>query len=325
MSSDPPSAPAAASGLAPGHTHCANCGAELMGPYCHRCGQSTRHTLKHVPALAADAVDSVFNIDGRIVRTLPALYLRPGFLALEYFAGRRTRYIPPFRLMFFMSVLAFLLIHLSILLEPPVADASTLPPAAATASKPAEPRTPERTASSVHINSSVLPAFVTARINAGMHRAGTNFHELFNGSRASRSQAWRRVLGNSLSVTPPALFVLMPLMALLLQLMYVFKRRLYIEHLIVALYSHAFIFMTLLLAVALALITAALPGWGGAVNGWLQAALWTWLVVYLLLMQKRVYRQGWFLTLLKYFTTGFFYSILLICTLIVAAIIGLAR
>ena len=39
------------------------------------------------------------------------------------------------------------------------------------------------------------------------------------------------------------MFVLIPLFALLLKLFYVFRRRLYMEHLIVALHSHAFLFL----------------------------------------------------------------------------------
>jgi hypothetical protein len=43
----------------------------------------------------------------------------------------------------------------------------------------------------------------------------------------------------------------------------------------------------------------------------LYVAAWIWLPVYPLLMQKRVYRQGWFMTSLKYACIGFCYSMLI--------------
>ncbi len=43
---------------------------------------------------------------------------------------------------------------------------------------------------------------------------------------------------------------------------------------------------------------------------WLEAAIWVWAPLYLLLMQKRIYGQGWPMTLLKYFVLGVCYLIL---------------
>jgi hypothetical protein len=107
-----------------------------------------------------------------------------------------------------------------------------------------------------------------------------------------------------LSVLPSTLFVLLPLFAVLLKLAYLFKRRLYMEHLIVALHSHSFLSMALLLAI----LTEAVKGWTGvAALGWIETAVLAWMPLYLLLMQKRVYRQGWPLTLIKFALIGTLY------------------
>ena len=45
--------------------------------------------------------------------------------------------------------------------------------------------------------------------------------------------------------------------------------------------------------------------------GWLEIALICWMPVYLLLMQKRVYRQGWIMTLFKYCVLGSCYLVLI--------------
>lgn len=113
---------------------------------------------------------------------------------------------------------------------------------------------------------------------------------------------------------PSALFIMLPFFALLLSLMYLFKRRLYMEHLIVALHSHAFLSLALLLAV----ILIDLRAWLSQPDTLLSlpfdltlTALATWVPVYLLLMQKRVYQQGWFATSTKFLILGVGYLTLL--------------
>ncbi|MGH8121193.1 MAG: DUF3667 domain-containing protein, partial [Rudaea sp.] len=118
----------------------------------------------------------------------------------------------------------------------------------------------------------------------------------------------------AVSVLPQVLFVLMPLFALLLKIFYIFKRRLYMEHLIVALHSHSFIFLSLFLltfaGMAKAWAATAAP-WLTDALAWIIFALGWWLPIYLFLMQKKVYKQGWTLTALKYATIGIAYSIMI--------------
>jgi len=94
--------------------HCANCEAVLQGEFCHECGQSIHSVLKPVSHMLEDAGDIFFHMDERIIHTVPPLYTKPGFLTLEYFSGRRVRYIAPFRLMFVFCLLCFFFIHLAI-------------------------------------------------------------------------------------------------------------------------------------------------------------------------------------------------------------------
>ena len=128
------------------------------------------------------------------------------------------------------------------------------------------------------------------------------------------------------NVLPQTLIVLMPIFALMLKLAYFFKRRLYMEHLIVALHSHAFIALALTLVMGF----SWLQEWLGATSGFLENLFgWAigltsaWIPVYLLLMQKRVYGQGWLMTLLKFAALGFLYSILLGFGLLAALLVGL--
>lgn len=151
-----------------------------------------------------------------------------------------------------------------------------------------------------------LPRFANNWLNAQAGRVKGNFKRLKEDPNALKDAM--------LSAVPSTLFILLPLFAAMLKILYVFKRRLYMEHLIVALHSHAFLCLALLLM----FVTIALQNWlapdSGALHslfGWIEALLWIWMPLYLLIMQKRIYAQGWPMTLIKYCVLGFCYFLLL--------------
>jgi hypothetical protein len=99
---------------------CPNCHAPLHGKFCAKCGQNQQGMDRFFLSLVAEAFDNIFSLDSRTARTLLALLFRPGFLTIEYFAGRRARYIQPLRLYFIASLLFFLFLSLqNMLSEPP--------------------------------------------------------------------------------------------------------------------------------------------------------------------------------------------------------------
>ena len=435
-------------------TLCANCGAELLGPHCYSCGQPVKGMVRHLGSILHDVLDTVFNIDSRIFRTILPLFFKPGYLSNEYFAGRRVRYVTPFRLYFFLSVAAFLLIQIGLdasldmardmvrlsgamteianapnasevvrlrdaelaklaqqrsekgvdadkikqldseerqvrkqadkrlaKLEagandaapagaPPGGDAAknaTAKPdaAAPAAAPPAAPELPPQAVEAIkksgqnpeEVRAAVrdaiaaghtkhdddsenikfeidgtpwdpkthpikvgwLPEFVNVKLNAAMGRMKENVARI--------KQDPKPFILDTFGVLPQVLFVLMPLFALLLKVFFIFKRRLYMEHLIVALHSHSFIFLSMIFIT----LTLLARGWAHTNAVWLQwplgwvlFALWSWLPIYLFMMQKKVYRQGWFFTTVKYCAIGFCYTIMVSLGVAVAAVVSLA-
>jgi hypothetical protein len=96
-----------------GHTHesaCLNCGAALIGPHCHRCGQHA-HVHRTVSAFFHDLLHGVFHFEGKTWRTLPLLVWKPGKLTREYIDGRRASYVSPIALFLFATFLAFAVFH----------------------------------------------------------------------------------------------------------------------------------------------------------------------------------------------------------------------
>lgn len=125
---------------------------------------------------------------------------------------------------------------------------------------------------------------------------------------------------------PSVLFVLVPLFALLLKVFYLGSGRLYLEHLVVALYSHAFLCMAILGIVLLSIpeASAAMP-WLITVTGVATALLLAWMPLYLLLMQRRVYGESWLLTTVKFLVLGGIYFSVVTAATVLLVIASLAR
>jgi hypothetical protein len=376
--------------------HCANCGAAMRGEFCHECGQSIHSVLKPMHHMLEETVETVLHIDGRIVHTLPPLLLKPGFLTLEYFAGRRVRYIAPFRLMFVLCLLSFFVVHLAIdqisakvaahqgptvtvageafsdadtpkevrkVLKsqlktlPHIAAYGVLPqqqlqlaaenmqqqankrlielgaapiPAASVAANlevaVRASEAPDHEPQPVHI--SWLPEAANARLTRLGQQIHHNWRTFKDGDPSTRAEAKQRMINGVFGARPATMFVLSPVSAGLHKLVYVFRRRLYMEHLTVALHSHAFMFLGVMLITVTGMLSTWLrphAAWTGYALGWIQAVLMLWIPTYLLIMQKRIYHQGWPMTLLKFWFIGWCYFWLLMLALTVAAASGLAH
>jgi hypothetical protein len=101
---------------------------------------------------------------------------------------------------------------------------------------------------------------------------------------------------------PRVFFLLLPLYAVLLAMFYVRQRKQYyfVEHIIFSLAIHSFVFAVLILAVGAAQILS-----GGLVALLILLAI----SVYVCLSFKRFYRQGWFITAVKFASVSFIYTV----------------
>lgn len=147
-----------------------------------------------------------------------------------------------------------------------------------------------------------LPAWANEAINDYLEIIRHNL-ELVRSDPKRLGEAFLRVL-------PQSLFVLLPIFALLLKIVFVFKRRLYLEHLMVALHSHTFIYFAIVLAMTLQWIDGGWPQAWPNPFGFLFALTVAWIPINLFLTQKRVYRQGWFGAIVAYSVIGLLYTVL---------------
>src|SRR2546427_6980363 len=95
----------------PAITHCENCGAQLRGHWCAKCGQPAidyRRAFRHV---IADLLNEFLNWDSKFFATIGLLLVRPWRLTNEFLAGHRVRYVHPLRLYLLASILFFFAVN----------------------------------------------------------------------------------------------------------------------------------------------------------------------------------------------------------------------
>lgn len=89
---------------------CLNCKETVSGKYCSNCGQKFQPTKLPLKLFIEDAVETIFNVDNRLWKTIKELFLNPGKVTNNYIAGERIQYVTPIKLYIWISVLYFVLV-----------------------------------------------------------------------------------------------------------------------------------------------------------------------------------------------------------------------
>jgi Protein of unknown function (DUF3667) len=294
-------------------TACDNCGEPLSGAYCSACGQRVLHHGLSLGEFLSDAAEVITHADSRFWRTFAPLLIRPGFLTQQYIKGRRASYLPPFRLYLVLSVVFFLVIPLTTTGAGDTtrvhAQVSTPAQVHAALQKELDETTdPEEKAAL----QSQLQNFDAVRKKLAPVVEGDAAHGCSRLADIASLPAWfRQRLVDACAKTQQdqgrglgrnlvhnlgrAMFVLLPLLAALMMLLYWRPRRHYVEHLLLLLHNHAFVFIALIvLMIANRFILS------NAWAAWFSTILSIYMVVYLYQSMRRVYGQGWARTLLKF-------------------------
>ena len=343
-------------------THCENCGSELHGRWCAQCGQAAidyRRSFRHV---IVDVLDSFLNWDSKFFATIGWLIARPWFLTNEFLAGHRVRYFHPLRLYLLASILFFFAVThwaKSIHLDPDKlspqdrAEIATelkndedLPPAArakiqkalklespppepdkieeAVKEKPQSPAPQDKTEETNKQGETNQGDF--GPLQLGPEKPSTPMERWLEtrlkekiGEHGTKAQLGFMALIRNL---PYMVLCCIPLFAFVLKILYIRRRVFYIDHLIYALHIHTFAYVGIILIGLIAMgLNRAAPGPGA---GWLIGLLWFAFAVQIFLSIRRVYRQSWFMSVLKFFVGGVAYLVVLLVALVATVFITLA-
>ncbi len=287
-----------------------NCGAQMAGPFCHHCGQEAGSAVRFFGSLVAEFFRETISLDSRVMRTLLALIVRPGYLTNAYLRGQRRRFVPPLRLFLFTSLVCIFTIWLlNVTGERGLVTASPVEAANVGEMDPAQ----EPADRIIALDGNDLSLDFPWLSEEDNRRLEARLEKSVEKIRSDSNDFANDVLEN----IPQTTLLLVPLFALLMKLAYPFAGRYYVEHLIHTLYGHAFLFLAVLLLIGLEfgdtrLSASAAPAlrWLGHLLGFLEALLFLWLPAYFLLSLRVVYGQSWRMTVWKGLCLGVLYYLL---------------
>ncbi len=283
-------------------TQCLNCGLAIDTNYCPNCGQ---HNTSHNHGLGQflhEFLDEFLHLDSKILRTLVPLFTKPGFLTQEWVAGKRIRYITPLKLYVTLSAFCFLAFSFrGYLYGEQRSDLKFTVDA---------PKVEKAQKAS---NTVELPN----RENTDLPQVESSLDNLFK-SKIGKPTPERMVAikDQFISRLPTTNFILMPVVAGIFALLYLRRKRFYVEHLVFTLHYYSFIFMVMT-------VTSLVPP-NFLISTILRTIAVLWVLAYLPIALIRNYQQGIFKTFLKLGIFGFIYFFVLMLalfgTLVVTAI-----
>lgn len=302
--------------------YCDNCNSALHGDFCHQCGQEKKSYIRNVSGVVTEFFGEFSNWDTRLWRTLIPLWFRPGYLSLRYVGGHRVPFVPPLRLYLFTSIIAFLIF------------ARILPDTSADVSSPDNVIVQPTADVSPDIkNLADIGAEISKNFQQSRERSPSGVkvsflsdegQQEFNAKLDAIIANPKLAINKFFSLAPQMMFLLLPIFALLLKLLYIRSNRYYMEHLIVALHSHSFILQMSVIYLGIGVVQNSIGwNWLATIVGWLETAAFWWIPVYLLLCQKFYYKQHWGKTLLKFWLTSSLYSVLFISAVMALIVLSI--
>ncbi|NKB34981.1 MAG: DUF3667 domain-containing protein [Pseudomonadales bacterium] len=319
----------------PSEIHCLNCSELLAGVYCAKCGQEDKEVRRPFLYFLQEFLRVAFELDGRAYRTIYYLFTRPGHLTKEFFAGRRISYTPPLRLFLIISIGFFLIVGIVSSIQSLQLDMSEViyEDTAVTEETTEVPlEDPEDTTLQISVGNTELEIdpddedsfseenrenireqfsqlaipFFSEETNQNLGRFMAeqiiaNIEEVIEGP--------REFLIDSLEYLTFFILLMMPVLALVQKILFVFTKKYYIEHLVLTMHNHAFLFVIIFLMIIVGAIEDTQITYLSAAFNFIGIALLIWMFLYLYLSLKFYFERGYFLTGVLFFTVTIIYGI----------------
>src|ERR1041385_561356 len=262
---------------------CLNCGNELAGKWCSQCGQRATEPRPTLHELLHEAIDELGHVDGKILRTIKLLLLKPGELTREFLQGKRAPYVSPIRFYLICSLLFFGIMSI----------------------------TPTR---NLHLTVTGGGGFHVGRVEDAPPATDRQLVRA-----AERVNKDPELLIHAFETAfPKAMFILMPLFALIVFAFYWRAERMYVPHFYFAVHYHAFAFVVL----ALFLLAGLLHGVGEIVIKFLLLFVLFW---YLGTALRRVYGGSRWMTAAKMAAIVPIYGTAVATVVVIIALVTLRR
>jgi len=248
---------------------CLNCGEQVVGNYCHRCGQYVGEHNQGIWQFVTEFFEEFIRVDSKFLRTIVPLVIKPGFLTKQWVAGKRVRYITPLKLYVSLSAICFLVISLTT--HPNVIHVDSNDKQSLDAARSAMDERTEKSKSP--FERAITQPFKKFTVGGPEgERLAQEFSEKFMGRLSTAN------------------LILLPLFALLFKLLYIRRSRFYVEHLVFALHYYAFFSIGTTLVVLLSQVRQLEI---------LNVPVILWMLVYLPIAMFVNYQQGIIKTFIK--------------------------
>lgn len=304
---------------------CKNCSTELQGQYCYQCGQDTGSPIRNVFGIVGEYLGETGNFDGRFWRTMIPLFIRPGFLSNEYVVDRRAPYVPPLRLYIFISIFAFVVFNAFVdrLNFEVNVNASTEEIRTQLEQQGVSDEDIVQQVEDISEQQEALQTLPEQINNLNLRFLKEVDQQAFDARMASYAENPKLLVHKFLSVAPQLMFIALPIFAAVFKLMYWRSHRYFMEHLVLALHTHAIILLLLSVLIVFTMMQTSMEeSWGEGIwlypLDWLISLIWIWMPVYILIAQKRFYRQGWLKTIVKFLMSSVVWWFLMSALVLVA-------
>ncbi|MBX2899527.1 MAG: DUF3667 domain-containing protein [Cyclobacteriaceae bacterium] len=328
---------------------CLNCETKLQDLYCHHCGQKDLPRRRTMGELIENFIGSFYSFESKFFRTVKFLLLKPGFLPIEYTAGKRESYYHPARAYVFISFVFFLLYFslpdsdekdkvampnkegfnkgmeemrkglynagldsatVDSIYYASIADSTEVDLIYSMDGK--KPNVRKRNQNNFNFSDIEFNSFeeydsaqstLAAEERDGwfvrmVHRRAIELNAKYKGDDSGHrfSEDFARAFSGQFSTV---LFYLLPVFALLFKLLYVRRDFYYSEHLVFAIFYYNFFY----LAASFYLLLQFVPWIGGVIN----FGIVVWMIAYLPIAMKRMYKQSWRKTIFKFILFSFLF------------------
>jgi len=308
--------------------YCLNCHKNInYTKYCPYCGQLNTDKKLTLKQFIKDFAGDYFTFDSKFFRSLIPLLIKPGHLTREYIHGKRVSYIFPLRLYIFTTFVFFFVVTLNTKLDfdkysGEYSDSTNTNEAIADTNNSIQDKLKKDLNSDVtySVDSSKSdkkiivkgPAFnfsidkATDSSNAFIKYLNNKSKYLASFGKESSTIFWKEIINQ----IPKVMFILLPLFAFFLKLLYIRRKILYVEHLVFSLHIHTFIFIVLI-------ISLFIP------NIYVVLALILIILIYLYLSILNFYEQSIIKSFGKFFMLISIYLITMLPTFLLVAFLAM--
>ncbi|ALL05869.1 hypothetical protein AQ505_10395 [Pedobacter sp. PACM 27299] len=259
--------------------NCLNCGHQVEAHFCSYCGQENIVVKEDALHMVVHAVSDYFHFESKFFGTIKPLLLQPGLLTQKYVEGKRASYLHPIKLYIFISIVFFLVNLSGNEKKKPEQKRQTtgLSKDSINKAQQTEVKTkasnfdilgkinekveeekqksdstrPTNIIQLDEVKDSTVAAYEKRQLSLPKNKRDGFIEKYFSKKAIILSHskdANKKVEENLLHNIPKLMFILLPLFALLLKLVYIDKKKYYFEHLIYSFHIHSAIFLVVLIS-----------------------------------------------------------------------------